>query len=61
MSENKLCPLKLQKGIYFGGCDKEYCAWYCERTGDCAVADIANNIRWIADIGLKAEDKKLYE
>lgn len=57
--KNKLCPLKLQKGIYFGDCDKEGCAWYCERTGDCAVTDIANHIRWIANIGLKVEDKKI--
>lgn len=59
MSENKLCPLKLQKEIYFGDCNKEYRAWYCERTGDCAVADIANHIRYIANIGLKVEDKNL--
>lgn len=40
--KNKLCPLKLQKGIYFG---------------DCAVTDIANHIRWIANIGVKIEDR----
>lgn len=55
--KNKLCPLKLQKGIYFGSCDKEYCAWYCERTGDCALADISNHIRWVANIGVKTEGR----
>lgn len=56
--DKKLCPLKLQNGLYFGDCNKEDCAWYCKRTGDCAVTDIANHIRWIANIGLKVEDKK---
>lgn len=55
--KNKLCPLKLQKGIYFGDCDKEGCSWYCERTGDCAVTDIANHIGVIANIGVKIEDR----
>lgn len=55
--ENKCCPLKLQKGLYFGDCNKEDCAWYCERTGDCAVTDIANHIRWAYSIALKIEDK----
>lgn len=58
MGENKVCPLKLQKGIYFGGCNKKDCAWYCERTGDYTVPDTANHIRWFANIGLKVEDKK---
>lgn len=57
--ENKLCPLKLQKELYFGDCNKEDCAWYCERTGDCAVTDIANHIRLAANIGLKVEDKNI--
>lgn len=57
--ENKYCPLKLQKGLYFGECNKEDCAWYCERTGDCAVADIENHIRLVANIGLKVEDKNI--
>ena len=57
--DKKLCPLKLQKELYFGDCNKEGCMWYCERTGDCAVTDIANHIRWIANIGLKVEDKNI--
>lgn len=57
MNENKLCPLKLYNGTYFGNCNKEECAWYCRNTEDCAVADIANHIRWIANIGLKVENK----
>ena len=57
MGENKLCPLKLQNGIYFGECSEEDCAWFCERTGNCAVTDIANHIRWIANIGIKIEDR----
>lgn len=57
--ENKLCPLKLQNELYFGDCNKEDCMWYCKCTGDCAVTDIANHIRWITNIGLKIEDKNI--
>ena len=55
--DKKLCPLKLQKELYFGDCNKEDCMWYCERTGDCAVTDIANHIRLAYSIALKIEDK----
>lgn len=57
--ENKLCPLKLtvKSDPYGGVCNKDRCAWYCERTGDCAVTDIANHIRWITNIGVKIEDR----
>lgn len=57
--ENKLCPLKLQKELYFGDCNKEDCMWYCNRTGDCAVTDIANHIRWAYSIALKLKDKNI--
>ena len=59
MNENKLCPLKflVKSDPYCGVCNKDRCAWYCERTEDCAVADIANHIRWIANIGVKIEDR----
>lgn len=57
--EDKLCPLKLavKSDPYGGVCNKDRCAWYCERTGDCAVTDIANHIRWITNIGVKIEDR----
>lgn len=57
-NNKKLCPLKLKNG-YFCECSENECAWYCERTGDCAIADIANHIRWIANIGVKVEDRKI--
>ena len=59
--DKKLCPLKfLVKSDSYGGfCNKNRCAWYCNRTGDCVVTDIANHIRWVANIGLKVEDKKI--
>lgn len=59
MEKNKSCPLKLKDNSYFGNCDKEDCAWYCQNTEDCAVADIANHIRWIANIGVKTEDREI--
>lgn len=57
--ENKCCPLKfiVKSDPYGGVCNKDKCAWYCERTGDCAVTDIANHIRWITNIGIKIEDR----
>lgn len=60
-NENKLCPLKLivKSDSYGGFCNEDRCAWYCKRTGDCAVTDIANHIRWIANIGLKVEDRNI--
>lgn len=59
--ENKLCPLKLivKSDSYGGFCNEDKCSWYCNRTGDCAVTDIANHIRLIANIGLKVEDKNV--
>lgn len=56
--DKKLCPFKFIVN-YGGFCDKKRCAWYCNRTGDCAVTDIANHIRLVADIGLKVEDKNI--
>jgi hypothetical protein len=60
-NDKKLCPIKfLVKSDPYGGlCNKNRCAWYCNRTGDCAVTDIANHIRWVANIGLKVEDKNI--
>ncbi len=60
-NDNKLCPLKffVKSDPYDGVCNKNKCAWYCERTGDCTVADIANHVRWITNIGVKVEDKKI--
>lgn len=60
-NDKKLCPIKfLFKSDPYGGlCNKNRCAWYCNRTGDCAVTDIANHIRWVANIGLKVEDKNI--
>lgn len=57
--ENKLCPIKffVKSDPYGGVCNKDKCAWYCNRTGDCAVTDIANHIRLIANIGVKIEDE----
>ena len=59
--DKKLCPLKFFFFFYpYGGlCNKNRCAWYCNRTGDCAVTDIANHIRWPYSIGLKIEDKNI--
>lgn len=59
--DEKLCPLKLiVKSDHYGGfCNKDKCAWYCNCTGDCAVTDIANHIRYITNIGLKVEDKNI--
>lgn len=61
MEKDKLCPIKCLSEFdhYCGVCNKDRCAWYCECTGDCAVADIANHIRWMANIGIKIEDKKI--
>lgn len=58
--DKKLCPIKFfyQSDPYGGVCNKDRCAWFCERTRDCAVANIANHIQRIANIGLKVEDKK---
>lgn len=59
--DEKLCPLKfiVKSDPYGGFCNKYRCAWYCNRTGDCAVTDIANHIRLVANIGLKVEDKNI--